>query len=333
MSEFPYPYDTQLPPIKRSTWQVRLLPNHRRLAVQLVVLAALFALANTTTFPAGELSRGQTSLETWMGFTIGLIGAEAGLLAIAAVMGPGRWHLRHLVVAGVAVLWIVAWFVGFGLTRLFRGNGYYGPTSNDMFAVILVIPVMFCACEIPLWIFRAFLRWRIEPAIGSGDSSKPPQFSIAGILIATSAVAIALAGVRMGRTIEGSASEAEWWGACGIAIAFSGGISFVTLPLAVWGTLRCPSLRAGIVAIVASLFVAAVGLICVISVLVGDWPPNDLDFWLPTSGVVGGFACGLLGTLTLVRISGYRLFWGRETVPSTISTSAAPSAVPASPQP
>lgn len=332
MSAFDYPYDAKLPPIQNSIWKERLPPNRRVLAIQLAVLAALFALANMTTFPAGELSRGRTSLETWMGFTIGLIGAEAGLLAIAAVLGSGRWHLRHLVVAGVAVLWIVAWFVGFGLTRMFRGSVYYGPASNDMFAVMLVIPVMFCACEIPLWIFRSLLRWRIEPVIRSGDSSKPPQLSIAGILIATSFVAIALTAVRIGRSIEGGASEAEWWTGCGIAMAFSGGISLFTLPLAVWATLRCPSLVAGVGVMVASLLVSAVGLICIISLLVGDWPPNDLDFWLPSAGVVVGFSCGLLGTLSLVRLGGYRLFWGREAAPSIASISEAPSEVLANPR-
>jgi len=335
MSEFPYPYETKLPPIKRSTWQARLPPTHRRVAIQLAVIAALFALANTTTFPAGELSRGSTSLETWMGFTIGLIGAEAGLLAIGGVLGPGKWHLRHLAVAFLATVWLPAWFAGFGVTWMYQGGEYYAHMSKDMFAVAFVIPIMFCACELPLWIFRGLLRWRIEPATRSGDSPKPPQLSIAGILIATSAVAIALTAVRIGRYIEGGSSEAEWWGACGIAMAFSGGISFVTLPLAAWATLRCPSLVAGLTVMFASLLAVAVALICIIGGLTGDWPPMRLEVWLPLGGLVFGFSCGLLGTLSLVRTAGYRLFWGRESSPATLiaSASAEPNAGPAIPQP
>jgi hypothetical protein len=204
MSDFPYPYDAKLPPIKNSTWKNPLLPSPRRLVIQLMILAAVFALANATTFPAGELSRGVGFLETWTGFTFGLIGAEAGLLAIGAVLGPGRWHLWHLVVVGTAALWIVSWFVGFGLTWLYQGSGYYAQLSKEALAAVLVIPILFCACELPLWTFRSLLRWRIEPAMRSDDSPKPPQLSIAGILIATSFVAIALTAVRIGRSIEGS---------------------------------------------------------------------------------------------------------------------------------
>lgn len=333
MSEFEYPYDAKLPPIKNTKWEFPLPSSPRLLAIQLTVLAVFFVLANATTFPAGELSGGNNLLETWTGFTIGLIGGEAGLLAIAVVMGPGRWHIRHLTVAGVAALWIVAWFVGFGLTWMVRGRGYYGQMSKDMFAAVLVIPLMFCACEIPLWIFRSLLRWRIEPAFRSGDSPKLPQLSIAGILIATSFVAIALTAVRIGRYIEGGASEAEWWGACGIALAFSGGISLVTLPFIVWATLRCPSLAAGVVAMIALLIVVVATLICIIGALGGGWPPMRLEIWLTLGGLVCGFASGLLLPLSLVRFGGYRLLWGRETAPSIVSTSAAPPAESSAPQP
>jgi hypothetical protein len=84
---------------------------------------------------------------------------------------------------------------------------------------------------------------------------------------------------------------------------------------------------------IALLLGVAAALIGIIGGLTGDWPPLELEVWLPLGGVVIGFSCGLLGTLSLVRYGGYRLFWGREVVPTTVLASAAPNEVLATPQP
>jgi hypothetical protein len=330
MSEFPYPYEVQLPVVKFPPPKRQLTLNPGVLGIVLAVVALCFALSNVTIFPVSENMSPGTLGELWTAFCFGLIGAEAALLAIAAVLGPGNGLLRHIIVMPLAMFWVVAWLLGYGWTWWTDMNRGIYPDWQEVWAAILIIPVLFCACELPLWIFRGLLRWRIEPAMQDG-LRKTPHFSIGGILIATGGVAVALAGVRLGRYIEGGMDEAEWWGACGIAMAFTGGISLVTLPLCTWATLRCPSMLAGLLSMLVWLFIVAFSLVCIISVMTGNWP--TWDFWLPFTGIVLGFVFGLLGTLSLVRLAGYRLCW-RQGSPGTLmaSTSAAPSEDSATPK-
>jgi hypothetical protein len=332
MSEIPYPYDIQLPAIKFPPPKRQLTLNPGVLGIVLAVVALCFALANVTIFPASQSMRPATLGELWTAFCFGLIGAEAGLLAIAAVLGPGKGLLRHLIVAPLAMIWIGAWLLGYGWTWWNHSGYFFYPVWKEVWAGILLIPILFCACALPLWIVHGLLRWGIEPASQGGRRRKLPHLSIGGILIATGGVAVALAGVRLGRYIVGQVDEAEWWGACGIAMAFVGGISLFTLPLCAWATLRCRSLRAGVIAMFAWLTTVAFTLVCIISVIDGDWPP--WEFWLPFTGIVLGFAFGILGTLSLVRCAGYRLQWGREASDALISAaSAAPSEGSPAPQP
>jgi len=334
MSEFPYPYSVQLPDAKIPPLEARRAPSPKQLCVILAVLTACFALINITVIPASNRQIEPRLREFWQAFSFGIIGAQAGLLAIAAVLGPGKGLLRHLIAVPLALGLVLAWLLGYGLAKWTHSTPQFFPEWNEILPQILVIPVMFCACELPLWIFRGLLRWRMELAVPDTSRRRPPHLSIAGILMATGAVAVALASARLGRSfVAANFSEPDWWGACGIAVAFSGGISLVTLPLSTWATLRCPSLVAGIVAMVAWLISAALLLICIISVLVGDWPPMELEFWLPFSGLIFSFGFGLLGTLSLIRAAGYRLFWGREETQLSVATSAGPSEVPASPKP
>ena len=330
MSDFPYPYDAKLPPPAPNP-SLRIGP----LGIILAVFAGCFTLVNITVFPAALGSSSNTPVELWLTFGMGLIGAEAGLLAIAAVLGPGKGFLRHLLILPPAVAWIMGWLIGFGLAVwIYPYEVYFIKWIKwkEVAALLLVVPIVFCGCELPLWIVRTLLGWRIESDRHVTSRSSRPHLSISGILIATGAVAVALAAVRLGRGyMGGDISEAGWFGGCGIAVAFAGGISLTTLPLCTWATLRCPSLLAGVIAMIAWLPTVAFTLVCVISAIEGDWPP--WDFWRPFTGIVFGFAFGILGTLSLVRIAGYRLLWGRTSRGTLISaTSVATSEVPASPK-
>lgn len=334
MSEIPYPYGVKLPDNKIPPLNARSMLSPGQLAVILAVIAGCFALINITVVPASDRQLEPRLREFWQAFSFGIIGAQAGLLAIAAVLGPGKGLVRHLIVVPLAVGLVLAWLLGYGLATWTHSTPQFFPKWNEIDSQILVIPMMFCACELPLWIFRGLLRWRIELAAPDASRRRPPHLSIGGILMATGAIAVALTSARLGRSfVANSFLEPDWWSACGIAVAFSGGISLVALPLSVWATLRSPSLLAGFIAIGAWLMAAALLLICIISVLVGDWPHMDLEFWLPFSGLIVSFGFGLLGTLSLVRAGGYRLFWGREEAQLSVSTSAGPSEGPLAPQP
>ncbi len=333
MSEFPYPYDKPLPSIKFPSPKRQLALTPGVLGIVLAVIALCFVLSNVTIFPVSRNMDPVSVGEFWTAFCTGLVGAEAGLLVIAAVLAPGNGLLRHVIVVPLAMIWILAWFLGYKLYWWTQGTYFSYPEWKEVFSSILVIPLMFCACELPLWIFRTLLRWRITPS-GQKDSRRtPPNLSIAGILMATGAVALALASVRSGRRlVSNDMSEADWWGASGIAVAFSGGISLLTLPLSVWATLRCSSLVAGLGATIAWLMGAALLLVCCVSALADNWPFMELEFWFLFFGMNCGFAVGLLGTLSLVRAGGYRLLWGREETQISVSTLAAPSEVPPAPQ-
>lgn len=340
MSEFPYPYDAKTSVGKLLPPTFQLSPQLRTPAILLAILVAGICVFNATVIPNLIALNSNSTIESaYTGIIAGIIGAEAGLLVIAAVLGPSRGLLRHLAVVPVALSFILAWLVGYGVAKWLEENDFTYSAFLDwdeVLAAILVMPLLTCASELPLWFFRSFLRWRIELVSRERIRCETPHLSIAGILIATTAVAIALTSARLGHaSLRNGPSEADWWFACGIAVAFAGGISLFTLPVCTWAALRCPSWWRGLLVAVVWLTIVGFMLIGINIILDGHWPPWRLEFWLGFCGISGSFALGLMGTLGLARMLGYRLLWGRESslLPLTSAASEAPLAISVAQEP
>ncbi|MFN0020774.1 MAG: hypothetical protein ACKVP0_21145 [Pirellulaceae bacterium] len=302
MSKFPLDFDPRpapLPPYGGPT------SRPTELFGWLLGISAIQALMNLSILPVIERS-GPDDLRAWWGtFCIGSIGGQAGTLAILAVLGPASTLRRHLVAVSLGLGMALAWFVGLLISQSMYGRHF--PEMVNVAGMLLVIPLLFCVCELPLWFFRTFLRWRLElPAEGR---TRPPQLTIAGILIATAAVALSLGAVRLGDKLAGGGSEAHWWMGVAFASAWCGGFSLVVLPVVVPLIFRTQSLMIGLLVASAWMGLLMTTLLIVMSALSGYFPKRELHLIVC---IALGFLFTLLGPLALCRLYGYRLRWGRE---------------------
>ena len=300
----PNPFSDVDAPISR-TEIPRSQPGRGTLVIWLLVISAGLAMMNISLNPIIEGSNGYDDPETWCGvFCIGSIGGQVGILAIAAVLGPSFAFRRRLVVGPAFAILTMAWLLGFIISHQIRGYDF--PTIKGVVGVLLVLPLLFCVCELPLWVFRTFLCWRVEsPADGR---ARPPQLTIAGILAATAAVGLSLGAVRLGHALSQDPNEADWWGAVAIAAAWCGGISLLVLPVVTILIFRTESLAIGLLVSAAWIGLLAFVFLKVLSALSGLSWSRELHLFL---FVLLGFMATLLGPLALCRVFGYRLHWGR----------------------
>lgn len=277
----------------------------KELMVWLLAISASLALMNLSILPVIERSGPDDVRACWGTFCIGSIGGQAGILAILAVLGPASTLRRHMAAVSLGLGWALTWFVGFLISQSMYGRHY--PEIVNVAGAMLVVPLLFCVCELPFWFFRTFLRLRIE--LSADVQRRPPQLTIAGILIATAAVALSLGAVRLGHHLAGRGNEANWWMGVAFASAWCGGTSLVVLPVVTALVFRTQSLVIGLLVSSAWIGLLFVGLLLVISTLVGSFPTREMHLFV---FIALGFTSTLLGPLALCRHYGYRLRWGRE---------------------
>jgi hypothetical protein len=319
-----YPYDvSNLPPAPPIKWRPleerRLSSDEEESSIPwgwLTGLAIGFALLNFSFMPVAMAFRGPVGPNDirlyLVAFGLGAIGSELGLLAIAAVFGPGTAWRRHLLGAVLVVVLTYFAIAGNSLAESLHSITTFYGAQNWPFA--LLVPILFYACQLPLWPLRSFFCWRIAE---QGEAKNAPRLSIAGILSATGAIALALGAVRLGHNLMqlvlpvGANIDASlWWLLVGIWAAAIAVISLAVLPLFTLAIFRTKSPLwgvAGAAAWSALLFETAITIVRVVS---GGWP--TVFPWHLLATVVVGFTTGLIGPLLIVRQCGYRLFWGRS---------------------
>lgn len=272
----------------------------KELMVWLLAISASLAVMNFSILPVIERSGPDDVRACWGTFCMGSMGGQAGILAIAAVLGPASTLRRHLMVVPLFVNLALIWFLGVIASKAMYGHQH--PETAEVGGVLLVAPLLFSVCELPLWFFRTFLRWRIESPADA--ATRPPQLTIAGILAATAGVAISLGAVRLGQKLSGEGNEADWWLGVGFVAAWCGGISLVVLPVVTALVFRTQSLVIGLLVSAAWIGLLFVGLLMVVSVIDGRVPTRELHLFC---FIVAGFTTTLLGPLALGRLYGYRL--------------------------
>jgi hypothetical protein len=301
MSKLPLDFDPRLDPLPPFP---EPRSRDRELFGWLLAIYVGLAVMNVSILSVTERS-GPDGVRACGGiFYFGSIGGQAGILAIGAVLGPASTLRRHLFVLPLLLGLALVWFLGILLSQAMNERDY--PEVKTVAGVLLVLPLLFCVCELPLWFFRTFLRWRIESP--ADRSARPPQLTIAGILAATAAVALSLGAVRLGQKLNGGVNEAEWWVGVAFAAAWCGGVSLVVLPVVTALVFRTHSLVIGLLVSVAWIGLLFLALLMVLSAFAGSVPTSELHLLVVVVVfVVLGFSSTLLGPLALCRLYGYRL--------------------------
>lgn len=235
----------------------------------------------------------------------GAIAAQPGLLAIWAVLGPQRllvrWSLSLLVAALLwcVLLWgmIVADLSGGELRNFARGT--------------LMLPLIFLAVQLPLWILRLATGWHLVVGQTSdGPSSvQSRQFGLQHILGATTVIAVALGLARLGLPelgmADGGGDPYAWLSLmfaclmCGVWSAFS------TVPC-LWAALIARNKAASALIIAVYTVLMSLLVVAVMAVIEGGFVPFGEAAWI-VCRVHGGLVLMLLGGLHVARLSGYAL--------------------------
>jgi hypothetical protein len=316
MPDFSYPYDVRnvppAPPIRLRP-VVESAPSP--LWGWLAAIAAGFMALNFLLMPMLFMAPpGRNEIGACLAcLSVGMIGAEPGLLAIAAVFAPGAAWRRHLIVGLLALAFALSGFGSFVATKLVYSHRTYFPEVLEVLPFFLLVPILFLVCQMPLWFFRSFLCWRIASR-EKAAADRAPQLSIAGILLATAVVAMGLSFVRLGNYlishVDPQVESQYWWLGTGISAAFMAAFSIAVLPPFTGAVFRAKSPLLGLLGATVWMILLFGFVTVIIRWINGGWPV-PVPFY-PFAAIAAGFAGGLLGPLVVVRLFGYRLLWGKK---------------------
>lgn len=94
----------------------------------------------------------------------GILPAQFGVLAVLAVVGPGRWPARQVATTVLAAL---GW-LAFG-----AGSFAIAHAPSDVLEALLrltaLVPLVFLAVQLPLWIGRWLRGWQLAEASAAAD--------------------------------------------------------------------------------------------------------------------------------------------------------------------
>lgn len=267
---------------------VRAGKLHRPLAV----LAAAFL---TVDFFAAAILDARLP-EFFGAILFGILPAQFGVLAIWAVVGPGRWQIRQ---AATTVLAALGWLAfGAGTAASVHAPADF---SEVMFRFTALVPLVFLAIQLPLWTGRWLRGWRLVEAscAASADRRESRRFSMNDLLLMTAVVAVALALARF--CAESAEDVAGNWIFAAILSPASG---FATLPCLL-SAFRSRTGRGGILAIAGYAFGLGLAFDVVAVTMLGA--PADLsEIWGGPVWLLS-MLIPIHGSLALIRHAGYLL--------------------------
>lgn len=231
--------------------------------------------------------------------------AQFGILPAWLVWGESRFWQRLLIHWALAATLALAWLAGLLLVI-----PEIGPTpenlSRDLAAMTLCLPAVSLAIEVPLWITRHILGWRL----GRSNVLQKP-LAIRDFLYGMAIVSVALALVRAAGAVVNPRDGAEvWTGVAIVGVVGSIASLAVILPLA-WFLLRFA--RTGHAIIVTFVYSVLAGL-ALLAILIGisGLPPTPQ----PVIGLgllCASVAASIAAAFGLARGMGYRLIVGKST--------------------
>lgn len=156
----------------------------------------------------------------------GAISAELALTATWAVLGPGRACRRFLAAclatAGLALVLLV----------LFVATLQYGPDAADILSMLLFLPLVFLAAQVPLWLLRFIRGYQLVDLHQPRDDGPVAarQFGLAHLFGATTVLAVAFGLVNCGIQLLVADASQVWISllvTCGFVMAY---VVLTTLP-------------------------------------------------------------------------------------------------------
>ena len=240
----------------------------------------------------------------WSGTLIG----QLLLLSLLGVFDNSRSYIRlpKTILAGlvlVGTFWIGYWFV-------MRGRSdFLAPEPSVMIVLALMFPPpLILMAQIPLWIAKLGLGWRVVRQDVDRRASLPSQFSIADMMVATLVVALIAGSWRWSLVFL---EEDNPWDLLSIMLYFGVLLLLVTLfgalP-AVYGILRPRKVASGLAGL--GVYCLFWGTVAIVFVAMTGGTTETIFIQL---GILGGLTSSLLVPLLIARSQGYRLIWWRET--------------------
>jgi len=242
---------------------------------------------------------------SWALITLLLVGVTAGqfgLLAIWGVFGALHWAVRLPLMLLIAA-WLFAIFL-FGMAAADLSAGVVGVYARNL----LLLPLMFAGVQLPLWIARVVLGWRLVfgPHAAEPEPSRAGQFGLQHLLGATTAVAVVLAFTQTAVLLVSSPHNrpAQVWTSLLISCAVLAALGLLAALPCVWAAFVAR--RRGLAtAIVAGYTVVCAILAPFVIVLGGGW--LDPDHFLASFWLHAGAMSTMLGGLHVVRACGYTM--------------------------
>jgi hypothetical protein len=265
---------------------------------------------------------GSTEPELPMLFA-GAVGGQLGVLAILAVLGPGRWLVRWPISILVTMGFWCVLLMGMALADL------HGPAIHEIFAATLMLPFVFLAVQLPLWVLRFVTGWCL--VLGRGQDTASPaqrrQFGVQHMLGATTllAAAMGLAGLGMsvGDGLNTRADPSAWMALLLACLFFVLWSAFSTVPC-LWAAFVARNRAAGVVLIAIYALLMSLLPAAIISALSRFQPITDaVRIFVPFHG---GLAFALLGSLLAARACGCVLLRPRRMQPPATPSGSSPFA-------
>jgi hypothetical protein len=272
-----------------------------------VLLIAVAGLVNFLFVPV--LRGAERSEGAWLVAALGagVLAGELGLATLWLVWGPGSFGRRLVVHWSVGGALYVCW--GLGLVASFAGSSPPPDLPEMLVTILLALPIVSLAVQLPLWPLRTHFGWRIERSWA--DHSQPQSLSIRDLILATVVTSVSLACLRLMPTALASPAEV-YWSVWGIAVAISAVASTLSLLPATVIVFRTRETAAAVITVITLAAYTAVAWIatCVLGTLFGG--PAPAEIYIAILVCYGGFASTVGLPLLILRGDGYALTFASE---------------------
>lgn len=265
----------------------------------LLLLAVLGLLADVAVLPLMEVFNSNDWGAVWVYASAGVILAQAGAISAFLVWTRARFWVRLAGHWAVAAMAVAAWVAGAIVS---------GEFEPEMEFLLLSLPALALAMQIPLWLTRLYLGWHFVPAASVPVSSQHfasvrESLSIRDFFVGTLLVAVSLGFLRVGATIED-----DIWIVMAVATPVAMfATSFSVIPI---GRLLMSEFdwRLGIVFIALETTIAAVVIVAVVF-----WMETGARMWdlFGIAIIVFAFAATLSAAALAARFADYRLITNR----------------------
>jgi hypothetical protein len=245
---------------------------------------------------------------------IGLFPAQAGLLTLWLVWGPGRFGWRLLVHWLLILGFSLAFLAGYAV--MLRGKVSALEILKNYGIGLSIFPPLSLGLQLSLWPFRVYGGWRVvrvaapEPSTISNTAREP--LTIRDLLLGTLVVALALGGIRAavaGVDVHRTTSESELLVGCFIGLLWLTLVALLGYLAALFLLLE---LKNSSEAEAVSLWLGYVGALLIGYLAVQSPRPG---IWYSLSSTIvsfGSFAVGLGLPLLVARRDGWRLRLPRD---------------------